>query len=131
MLCTFVVVNGLNPEIFLEWIDVTCFNNFLDSPERIGNIKGDALFEFLHESPSGHMISYVPKVYKWSKFLFDFWDFSSLNNFDDEYTTSLCVIHYGHSKIYCKWRVLDRYKGNYNRFGLTRNMVDIKLYIPE
>ena len=22
MLCTFVVVNGLNPEIFLEWIDV-------------------------------------------------------------------------------------------------------------
>ena len=60
MLCTFVVVNGLNPEIFLEWIDVTCFNNFLDSPERIGNIKGDALFEFLHESPSGYMISYVP-----------------------------------------------------------------------
>ena len=22
MLCTFIVVNGLNPEIFLEWIDV-------------------------------------------------------------------------------------------------------------
>ena len=22
MLCTFVVVNGLNPEIFIEWIDV-------------------------------------------------------------------------------------------------------------
>ena len=52
----------------------TCFNNFLDLPERIGDIKGDALFEFLHESPSGHMISYVPKGYKWSEFLFDFWD---------------------------------------------------------
>ena len=39
---------------------MTCFNNFLDLPERIGNIKGDALFEFLHESPSGCMISYVP-----------------------------------------------------------------------
>ena len=22
MVCTFVVVNGLNPEIFIEWIDV-------------------------------------------------------------------------------------------------------------
>ena len=60
MLCTFIVVNGLNPEIFLKWIDVTCFNNFLGLPERIGNFKGDALFEFLHESPSGYMISYVP-----------------------------------------------------------------------
>ena len=90
----------------------TCFNNFLDFSERIGNIKGDVLFEFLHQSPSGHMVSYVPKGYKWSEFLFDFWDFASLNNFDDEYTTSRCVNHYRHSKIYCNWRVLDRYNGN-------------------
>ena len=41
------------------------------------------------------------------------------------------TLHYGHSRIYCNWRGLDRYKGKYNRFGLTRNMVDIKLYIPE
>ena len=87
-----------------------CFNNFKDLPERIGDIKGDALFEFLHESPSGHMISYVPKGYKWSEFLFDFWDFTSQQDFKDEFTTSLCVNHNGHSKIYCNWRVLDWYK---------------------
>ena len=72
------------------------------------------------------VISYhVPKGYKWSEFLFDFWDFTSLNDLDDEYSTSLYVNHYRHSKIYCNWRVLDRYKGKYNGFGLTKNMVDI------
>ena len=94
-------------------------------PERIGDIKGDALFEFLHESPSGCMISYVPKGYKWSEFLFDFWDFTSQLNFEDEFTTSLCINHNGHSKIYCNWRVLDQYKVKYMGYGLTRNMVDI------
>ena len=69
----------------------TCFNNFIDLSERIGDIKGDTLFEFLHESPSCHMISYVPKGCKWPEFLFDFWDFTSQNDFDDEYTILHCV----------------------------------------
>ena len=80
-----------------------CFNNFQDLPERIGDIKGEAMFEFLHESPSGRMISHVPKGFKWSEFLFDFWDFMSQQDFADEYITSLCVNHNGHSKIYCNW----------------------------
>ena len=64
-------------------------------------------------------------------FLFDFWDFTSQNDFDHECTTSVCFNRYGYSKIYCKWRVLDSYKGKYSRYGLTRNMVDIKLYSGE
>ena len=40
------------------------------------------------------MISYVPKGYKWSEFLFDFWDFTSLNDFDDEYTTIMDTLRF-------------------------------------
>ena len=97
-----------------------CFNNFKDLPERIRDIKGDALFEFLHEHPSGCMISYVPKGYKWSEFLFDFWDFTSQQGFLDEFMTSLSVNHNGHSKIYCNWRVLDHYKAKYMGYGINQ-----------
>ena len=58
-----------------------CFNNFKDMAERIGDLKGEALFGFLHESPSGRMISKVPKGYKWGEFLFDFWDYTSQNDY--------------------------------------------------
>ena len=49
--------------------------------DRIGDIKGVPLFEYLHESPEGHMINKVPKGYNWGEFLFDFWDFTSQQDF--------------------------------------------------
>ena len=38
---------------------------------------------------------------------------------------------FGKDKIYINWRVLDRYKAHYKTHNLTRNMVDIKVYIPD
>ena len=34
-------------------------------------------------------------------------------------------------KCFCNWCVLDRYKVCFQGYGLTRNMVDVRLYIPE
>ena len=108
-----------------------CFNNFKDLVERIGELDGDPLFEYLHQSPSGRMISDVPKGYKWGEFLFDFWDFTLQNDFKEEFTTTWSVNHNGFGKIFCNWRVLDRYKMRYQSYRLTHNMVDVRIYIPE
>ena len=79
-----------------------CFNNFKDMAERI-DLKGEPLFEFLHESPSGRLITKVPKGYKWGEFLFDFWDYTSQNDFKEEFMTTLSVNHNGFGKIFCNW----------------------------
>ena len=107
-----------------------CFNNFKDMADHIGDIEGVPLFEYFHESPEGHMINKVPKGYNWGEFLFDFWDFTSQQDFKEEFTT-LAVNHNGHGKLFCNWCVLDRYKTHYQGYSLTRNMVDVRLYIPE
>ena len=80
-----------------------CFNNFKDMAERIGDLKGEPLFEFLHESPSGRLITKVPKGYKWGEFLFDFWDYTSQNDFKEEFMTTLSVNHNRFGKIFCNW----------------------------
>ena len=33
--------------------------------------------------------------------------------------------------MFCNWHVLDRYKGRFEGYGLTRNMVNVRLYITE
>ena len=82
-------------------------------------------------SPENNLIDKVPKGTKWNEFLFDYWDFTSQKDFTEEFTTSVDVNHYGNDKIYVNWRCLDRYKGRFHGHGLTRNMIDIRLYIPD
>ena len=108
-----------------------CFNNFKDMADCIGDIEGVPLFEYFHESPEGRMINKVPKGYNWGEFLFDFWDFTSQQDFKEEFTTTLAVNHNGHGKLFCNWRVLDRYKAHYQGYGLTRNMVDMSDFISQ
>ena len=49
----------------------------------------------------------------------------------NEFTTTVDVNRYGNDKIYVNWRLLDKYKGHYRGHGLTRNMIDIRIYIPD
>ena len=108
-----------------------CWDNFKDLPQRIESLSGKPLLEFIHKSPTGMLINKVPKGKKWNDYLYDFWDYQSQCDFDNEFTTTMDVNCFGNDKIYINWRVLDRYKGHYKTHNLTRNMVDIKVYIPD
>ena len=55
----------------------TCFDNFKDLPQRIENLNGKPLFDYMHESLSGMIINKVPKGTKWNDFLYDYWDYTS------------------------------------------------------
>ena len=37
----------------------------------------------------------------------------------------------GKGKIYAAWRIMDQYRGRYRSKNLTRNVVDIKITIPD
>ena len=108
-----------------------CFGNFKDLPERIENLSGKPLFDYIHESPSGMLINKVPKGSKWNDFIYDYWDYTSKLDFEDEFMTTIDVNRFGHDKVFINWRCLDCYKGHYNRHGLTHNMIDIRAYIPD
>ena len=60
-----------------------CFDNFKDLPERIENLSGKPLFDYIHESPSGMLINKVLKETKWNDFLHDYWDYTSQLDFKD------------------------------------------------
>ena len=66
----------------------------------------------------------------WGEFLFDYWYWLARKDFENNYTTLLEVNHNGNDKIFMNWHVSDKYKGCYGGIGLTRNMVDINIYIP-
>ena len=89
------------------------------------------MFDYVHENPEKVLIDKVPRGYKWSEFLFDYWDFRSQKDFMDEFTTTVDVNRYGNDKLYVNWRLLDKYKGHFRGHGLTRNMIDIRIYIPD
>ena len=108
-----------------------CFDGFRDLGDRIANLSGEAMFHYMHENPEKVLIDKVPKGYKWSEYLFDYWDFTSQKDFMEEFTTTLDVNRYGNDKIYVNWRLLDKYKGHFRGHGLTRNMIDIRIYIPD
>ena len=107
-----------------------CFDGFRDLRDRIADLTGKAMFDYIHANPKNVLIDKVPKGSKWSEFLFDYWNYLSQKDFMDEFTTSVDVNHYGNDKIYVNWRLLDIYKGRYRGHNLTHNMVDICLYIP-
>ena len=92
----------------------TCFDNFKDLPQRIENLNGKPLFDYMHESPSGMIINKVPKATEWNDFLYDYWDYTSKLDFEDEFTTTIDVNRFGNDKVFINWRCLDHYKGHYN-----------------
>ena len=67
MLCTFVVVNGLNPEVFLEWVDVigmardvhslrefkTLLDSFTQNPDKWDRAYGYNIFNHRYEYING------------------------------------------------------------------------------
>ena len=108
-----------------------CFNNFKDLAERIEYLSGKPLLDYIHESPTGLLINKIPRGTKWNDFLFDYWDYKSQCDFKEELITTLDVNRFENDKIFVNWRVLDRYKGRFGRHGLTRNMIDIRIYIPD
>ena len=108
-----------------------CFDGFRDLEDRTADLSGKPMFDYMHENPENVLIDKVLKGSKWSKFLFDYWDYLSQKDFIDEFTTSNDVNRYGNDKIYINWRLLNRYKGRYRGHGLTHNMVDICLHIPD
>ena len=65
------------------------------------------------------------EVFLW---LLGFW---SQKDFVDEFTTTVDVTRYSNNKIYVNWRLLDKYKGRFRGHGLTRNMIDTRIYIPD
>ena len=111
--------------------DGECFDGFLDLGDRIADLKGKAMFDYTHTSPENVLIPKAPKGSKWNEFLFDYWDYKSQIDFAVEFTTSVDVNQYGNDNIYVNWRCLARYKGRFHSHGLTRNMVDIRFYIPD
>ena len=111
--------------------DGTCFDGFLNLGSRIGDLTGKAMFDYTHMSPENYLIAKVPKGTKWNEFLFDYWDYTCQKDFTEEFTTTVDVNCFGNDKIYVNWRCLDRYKGRFHGHGLTRNMIDIRLYIPD
>ena len=108
-----------------------CFDGLRDLGDRIADLNGKAMFDYIHANHENVLIDKVLKGSKWSEFLFDYWDYFSEKDFMDEFTTSADINCYGNDKIYVNWRLLDRNKGCYRGHGLTLNMVDIYLYIPD
>ena len=107
-----------------------CYNNFTHLDNRIANSTFKPMFEYMYESSDGQLIRGCPDTLLWAEFLFDYWDWHARLDFENKYTTLLEVNRNGQDKIFVNWRVSDKYKGWYGGIGLTRNMVDIRIYIP-
>ena len=88
------------------------------------------MFDYIQEASDGELIKGCPDTLLWGEFLFDYWDWLARKDFENNFTTLLEVNHNGNDKIFVNWHVSDKYKGHYAGIGLTRNMVNIGIYIP-
>ena len=61
----------------------------------------------------------------------DVWDYKMHEDFANGYIMDVNVNTYSNNKVYACWHILDRYRGHYINRNLTRNMVDIKVTVPE
>ena len=107
----------------------TCYKNFTTLDNRIANAKFSIMFDYIHETSDGELIKGCPHTLLWGEFLFDYWYWLARKDFENNYTTLLDVNHNSNNKIFVNWHVSDKYKGCYGGIGITRNMVDIKVYI--
>ena len=61
----------------------------------------------------------------------DVWDYKTHEDFANGFVTDVNVNTYGCNKGHTCWHILDQYRGHYVNRNLTKNMVDIKVTIPE
>ena len=108
-----------------------CFANFKDLEDRLLDIEPEPVFNYLHKNDHGIYVTSTPLTKKWFEFVFDMWNWCTHQLFEENYVTQLDVNTAGRGKIYAAWRIMDQYRGRYRAKNLTRNVVDIKITIPE
>ena len=111
--------------------EARCFKNFQDLEDRMMESDPDQLFRFVHKNSDDIVVTSTPQTIKWTEFLKDVWDYKTHEDFGNGFVTDIEVNHYGNNKVFACWRILDRYRGRYFTRNLTRNMVDIKVTVPE
>jgi hypothetical protein len=96
------------------------------------SVNVETLFDYFHENESEIMIESVPNSSKWKEFLEDFWDYQEEVHFKTgRWTSHVTTYEQGRGKISAIWQVLKRYRGRYGLSSVTRNIVDVKLAIPD
>ena len=108
-----------------------CFAKFKDMDTRLLESDPEALFSNIHENDNNIFVTSCPLTKKWSEFLFDVFNWKTHELFEENYVTELDVNRHGKGKIYAAWRVMDQYRGRYRSKNLTRNVVDIRITIPD
>ena len=108
-----------------------CFGKFKDMETRLLDSDPEALFSNVHENDYNIFVTSCPPTKKWSEFLFDVFNWRTHELFEQNYVTDLEVNRRGNGKIYASWRIMDQYRGRYRSKNLTRNLVDIRITIPE
>ena len=67
-------------------------------------------FELGHENISSEMVHTVNHTLKWRNFLFNLSDFRTQYFFNNkDFTCNIGVNGLCHSKVFARWRVLDKY----------------------
>ena len=111
--------------------DGICFGKFKDVETHILEVDPQPLFSNIHINENGVCIPSVPLTKKWSEFLFDLWNWCTHELFEENYVTQMDVNRCGCGKLYAAWRIMDKYRGRYQRQNLTRNVVDVQITIPD
>ena len=111
--------------------EARCFRNFLDLDDRIMDADPEPLFNYCHQNDNNVFVLSTPLTRKWAEFLQDLWEWQTHKLFEQNYVTDIDVNNAGQGKIFAAWRVLDQYRGRFRRKNLTRNVVDIRITIPE
>ena len=111
--------------------EARCFKNFLDLEDRIKDSDPEQLFRYVHKSVDDIVVTSTSHNLKCTEFMKDVWDYRTHEDFANDYVTDVNVNTYGSNKVYACWHILDRYRGHYLNRNLTRNMVDIKVTVPE
>ena len=111
--------------------EARCFRNFLDLDDRVMDADPEPLFNYCHQNDNDVFVLSTPLMRKWAEFLQDLWEWRTHELFEQNYVTDIDVNNAGQGKIFAAWRVLDQYRGRFRRKNLTRNVVDIRITIPE
>ena len=110
-------------------VDFSCEGDFVSLADRLVKKSFEPMFDYIHEDLAGGLSHTVPNTKKWLEFLFDYNDYDTVVKFENDWTTKIDVNVLGRNKVFCAWRISDRYQGRFDGKGLTRNLVDVKFAI--
>ena len=111
-------------------VDFTCEGDFVSLADRLVKKHFEPMFDYIHEDLVRGLSHTVPNTKKWLEFLFDYNDYDTVVKMENDWTMKIDVNVLGCNKVYCAWRISDRYQGRYEGKGLTRNLVDVNFAIP-